>query len=123
MNEQLQQALSELIIKATTGIDTASEFILAELPDVIYQLLMWHGVRSLLIAIACIVIFIIATVGNYKFYKYASKEDYWEQPYIFGNIFISMIYIPCVCGFNITWLKIWIAPKVWLIEYAANLVK
>jgi hypothetical protein len=24
---------------------------------------------------------------------------------------------------NIEWLQIWIAPKVWLLEYAAQLVK
>ena len=47
MNEQLQEALAELLGKANNGIDTAGNFLASELPEVIQQLLMWHGVKSL----------------------------------------------------------------------------
>jgi hypothetical protein len=41
-------------------------------------------------------------------------------------MFLVFMAVPIAAGFgaiNLTWLQIWIAPKVWLIEYAAGLVK
>ena len=41
MNEQLQNALVDLITKVTSGMDTATAFLAGELPDVVQQLLRW----------------------------------------------------------------------------------
>ena len=35
----------------------------------------------------------------------------------------ALAALGCAVLINIDWLKIWIAPKVYLIEYAASLVK
>ena len=34
-----------------------------------------------------------------------------------------LIVIPSTSMINLEWLQIWIAPKVWLIEYAQSLIK
>ena len=147
MSEELQKALGELLSKANNGIDAASGFLVSELPDVIQQLLMWHGVRGF-------VLFIIGVIGLASIYKQSmyliSKVP--EKPaekggvenwaysiirfncgdsisskaaldfFIIGSVvFIiveSAIYIAML---NLKWLQIWIAPKVWLLEYAAKL--
>ena len=41
---------------------------------------------------------------------------------IVAYFFIILIFIIGVVT-NMTWLKIWLAPKLYLIEYAASLVK
>ncbi|AGH31896.1 hypothetical protein VPIG_00038 [Vibrio phage PWH3a-P1] len=51
MNEQLQQALAQIIEKAMTGLDQTVDFLSAEVPDVIYQLLLWYGVKSAIIGV------------------------------------------------------------------------
>lgn len=150
MNEQLQNALIDIIGKVNSGIDASVSFLSAEIPDVLHQLLMWYAVKS---AIECIVGLVIIAVGfkifRIKFGK--SKEsarddyesgkkwtrycgldrvtsteydmimmmpDYWKAKAAGVAVFmIGLLWI------NIDWLKIWIAPKIWLIEYASHLTK
>lgn len=136
MNEQLQQALAQVIEKATDGVQSGVSFLSAELPDVIHQLLMWKMIESLILCAGGI----IFTVGAIRWFaknsgigkevgtKYKATLTHDER----GDIapWIPVLIIPLVSivviasiTINITWLKIWIAPKVYLIEYAASLVK
>ena len=43
--ENLDEALATLINTALAGIDSSVEFLQAEIPDIVVQLLMWHGVK------------------------------------------------------------------------------
>ena len=149
MNEQLQEALSELLNKANNGIDSASDFLASELPDVIYQLLMWHGVYSLVLFTFGLFLLLsvpyqIKKINSFIpekikegdndnwFWKdgngsYSSFGFYLERTegafffYLAAFIF-SIVEFAFILNFiNLTWLQIWIAPKVWLLEYAAKL--
>lgn len=142
MNEQLQQALAQVIEKATDGVQSGVYFLSAELPDVIHQLLMWKMVESLVMCIAGITLTSAMTYILIKYSGVGTKlndsdsrwrahqvtlthdEDGKIAPWI--PVTIAMPVIPAI-GFlslvNIDWLKIWIAPKFYLIEYAASLVK
>lgn len=137
MNEELQKALSELLGKANYGIDAASGFLAAELPEVIQQLLMWYGVRSFIICFIGIVAAIALPkmisamlrkpeegVSNFFWNSNGDFSD--KMPpvmfVVFGGLFALIIECVLVFDFiNIEWLQIWITPKLWLIEYAAKL--
>jgi hypothetical protein len=149
MNEELQKALGELLSKASNGIDSASGFLMAELPDVIYQLLMWHGVYNFILFIVCLLVplLIASNLNKLKltvppmikegepdnFYwrdgnrKYSSFSFNCERTEIsiiadiakWMIVFVSIL--ACMANINLQWLQIWIAPKVWLLEYAAKL--
>lgn len=137
MDEALEKALTELLTKSTEGIDQAASFLSAEIPDVIQQLLMWHGVYNFTWFVIGILIMIIAVIFNYKQYKWI-KEDYkkdannydfdsynWDRGWSFSSfncIQLAALAIFEANTINIQWLKIWIAPKAWLIDYAATLV-
>ena len=41
MNEQLQQALVAILNKTVASVEAGANFLAAEIPDVIQQLLMW----------------------------------------------------------------------------------
>ena len=128
MNEELQKALGQLLSKANNGIDAANGFLVAELPDVIQQLLMWHGTYNLIVFLMCIIAPVIAykssvSIANKTFC--ADGEEAFDYPHIIIPITIMNIVIVAVCmaRINVEWLQIYIAPKVWLLEYAANLTK
>ena len=119
MNEKLSEALVELISLSVSGV----EFLVSEIPDVLHQLLIWEATISV-ISMVCWVILCIAI---YKFNRwqigYLTKNKKFNDPNVMANIFQGFLIIPLTGLFDLTFLKIWIAPKVFLIEYAAQLVK
>lgn len=125
MNENLQLALTEIINKAISGIDTSVEFMKAELPDVITQLLTWYAVYNGAVALASLLVIIAIITGWIKVFKWMKKDDsYMEFEVIFVlGVFSLMIIMFAIFSFNLEWLQILIAPKIWLIEYASTLVK
>ena len=128
MNEQLQQALAAIITKTMQGLDSGVAFLGSELPDVIQQLLIykavWAGVEAVILSV-----FIAPYVWFWKFYTKA-ENGFWksfgdpEPPTIFLGIFGSLLSVVFVVGIIVdiqTVVQIWLAPKIYLIEYAAKL--
>jgi hypothetical protein len=136
MNDQLQQALSQILEQTVSGVQAGVTLLSAELPDVIHQLLMWKMIESL---IWCVV-GILFTVGSIRWisknsgkgkeegrnYKATLTHDERGDIAPWSPILIvPLVIIVAIACFtiNITWLQILIAPKVYLIEYAASLIK
>lgn len=119
MNEELQKAITELFNSAIQ----AKDFLVGELPDYINQLLMWKAVSSgismLVFVIACIGL----VVANKKIIQHMKESDDFGMlpPTLMVEAMIVMVL--GIGLFRLDWLKIWIAPKVYLVEYAATLVK
>ncbi len=134
MNEQLQNSVVEILNRAISGIDSSVAFMQAELPDVINQLLMWYGLKNSIVGL-------IGGLILYLCYKSIKKPEKgctnwmwdWCQvesihkessnawfaifiifPIFFGSVMLSHL---------MDTIQIWIAPKIWLMEYAASIVK
>ena len=127
MNDELQKALLAIIDKTSSGIETGITFLSAQLPDIIHQLLLWKMSYSLIQFVCAIVLCIVFVVLDYKFYKKAMATN---DPDIiiggwgmFGTLVRFAAWFIVISLFNLTWLQIWLAPKLYLIEYAATLVK
>ncbi|CAM8500719.1 hypothetical protein [Enterobacter asburiae] len=128
MNEQANKILVELLQKASNGIDSAVSFSQAQIPDVVHQLLLWNSASSALFQVFCLVF-----LGFYAWSSVRALNKLNNGPLddigdglcvvwmVFGGIASLILFI----GFwmNFDWLKIWLAPKLYLIEYAASLVK
>ncbi|MCZ8996023.1 hypothetical protein [Escherichia albertii] len=149
MEEQANKILVELLQKASNGIDAAVSFSQAQIPDVVHQLLLWNMVDSLiktLIAILTIPLVFwfmkkqyqkveIGIFDNEGWLWEKGKPKYKPTMIWESNGEISFLILPLAAVFvlwvsfiiavvtNMTWLKIWLAPKLYLIEYAASLVK
>ncbi|HEO1670817.1 TPA: hypothetical protein VAK86_000178 [Klebsiella aerogenes] len=140
MNEQANKILVELLQKAVNGIDAAVSFSQAQMPDIVHQLLIWNSVQSALFQMSGF-LFLIGALKLPGFAKRAKKNGERWTAYD-GNPndkwFVSSIsYDMCtftlpIAGtmlgiimivFNFDWLKIWLAPKLYLLEYAASLIK
>lgn len=126
MNEELQKAVAELIQKSIVAVQEGSVFLAAEIPDVVYQLLLWHGVLNLMmfsLGMILLIGFIIVDYNVGKWIWKSHKESDWFYYLVPGSLFRLLYVIPSIALLNLTWLQIWIAPKIFLIEYAAKLIK
>lgn len=127
MNEQANKILADLLQKASNGIDAAVSFSQAQIPDVVHQLLVWNFAVSIISSLAGVFLFVAAQYLALRVFKYLRKE--WEGDYFTEHpeaIFLFMLWLITLIPLgwlNLTWLKIWLAPKLYLIEYAAHLVK
>lgn len=128
MNDQAQQVLADMMQRALDGVDAAVDFSQAQIPDVVEQLLMWHMVESLalfffgILLAFSIAIFVRKAVKNWNSIV---RNDLEPPIIIFGTVYCigAAIFSGLLTIGNLTWLKIWIAPKLYLLEYAASLVK
>lgn len=150
MNEQANKILADLLQKASNGIDAAVSFSQAQIPDVIHQLLMWNFTKSIVMSVLAIMtIYPVVRLVRRSLRRipdgvYLRGEGYsWDEgkpkykpglvwdskgdisPVVMLPVAFLALWLMWVLGSitDLTWLKIWIAPKLYLIEYAAHLVK
>ncbi|HEY2454127.1 MAG TPA: hypothetical protein VGI71_16170 [Scandinavium sp.] len=121
MNDQANKILVELLKKATDGIDAAVSFSKAQIPDVVHQLLVWNAVSSLLIQVMLLAGITACVFSMVYAWKHANDVDFCMAiTLILG--FVTAVQILILFQY-FDWLKIWLAPKLYLLEYAASLVK
>ena len=126
-NERLNEILISSIEKLDGAVDKGVEFAAEQAPDLIQQLLLWHGVKSalgftlsVLVLIACVVLYRMGWV------RIEGESDSTRAGVRGGGgFFACVVSLICIGGVvnNIDWLMILIAPKLYLLEYAAELVK
>lgn len=138
MNEQLQVELTKIITNINNGTTTAWRFLTEQTPDVVQQLLLWHGIKSFVAFCLAIVFIIAGFIVTARLFKYSkdlsakSKEHYKGSSYSYYDptpffvmwfvpLWICIFAIPLALFKNLTWLQIWVAPKVWILEYIKNL--
>lgn len=139
MSDKLENALADAIEKANSGIDAATEFVMSELPEVIQQALTWYAIESAIF----FCIGLIMALFAFKFFKsqllfLKTKEGTarwarWSEHdhdlnglgmlYVGICAILDLVYICMMIDgvSNWDWIKILVAPKLWLIEYAAKL--
>lgn len=128
MNEQAQEVLAQMLQRVLDGVDSAVDFSQAQIPDVVEQLLMWHMVENFVWFSVGILVLFFSSLGMFKMVKKRKQifnSEGAEFVFGFGG---PVIFFGIVSGFalilsNLDWLKILIAPKLYLLEYAAELIK
>lgn len=122
MNEQLQQALATIIGKTMQGVDASISFLSAEIPDVIHQLLVFKLAQACVLLVMAILYLIAWGVLAYKSFRYDWHEGI-QMVLVFMGGAITVISVISLFINGGTALQIWLAPKIYLIEYAASLAK
>lgn len=128
MNEELQKKLVELINGAQKAGTEAFLFTKEQVPDVIQQLLVWKLTQGLLQGILGLIALTLVGVFLFKIWFPDVKKDFEGNPgiQIGGGVAALVIsifgFVGAIEGFSVA-LKIWLAPKIFLIEYAATLIK
>lgn len=120
----------QLLIKAIELGTKTGDFVVEQAPEVIRQLLAWNMAQHL-VWLSIQIIFITAFAWMIKniWNGIGIKEENNEEVdggWIFIIMFmvIANIIATLFAIYNLLQvIKIWIAPKIWLIEYAAQLYK
>lgn len=158
--QMAEQALKEILERTLNGVDAATQFSKEQIPDVVEQLLLWHGIESFMFFMIGVAIVVLVSVTIKKLLsnlcpaisKKEARQAYergekWTR-YREGSGVTSRQYdkivdgedgyikimttitalLPLFIGLLITlsnlgWLQIIVAPKLYLLEYAAELVK
>ena len=110
-------------------IDNAGEFLGAELPEIANQILTYNLVVSITLA----VVFMLVAAGLFLASRYSYKRSIVDDiHYVDKEGFkMDMVSTGIVSGFSLLMaisriceiIKITLAPKLYLLEYAAGLVK
>lgn len=141
----LETALAEAINKSVAAAETATDFVIGELPGFITEVLLWYGVHSFILFVAGMLMMFgsvyclriakskippVPENGKQTWFWYywmhkESHEMSVAATFSVMGVCVSafVIFMWGVKLLNLTWLKIWIAPKLFLIEYAAQMVK
>jgi len=147
LQETASNALVNMIDVTVKTMSDVVEFSKQQIPDVIHQLLVWKAMESLLNFMLPAVVFLSLTIWCYRFWsklpaqesrdndncspwiadQYRARDGtlvprYWIRGYVVPVFSVIAGIVTLLC-FNLTWLQIWLAPKVYLIQYAAELVK
>lgn len=123
MNDELQKALAVMLQKTTQATEAGTAFLQAELPEVIRQLLMWKAVQSFIVFIVALTICIYLSRLSRKFFREHKEHSYDSKDMLSFFSGVGAFFSFIVAMVSTSWLMILIAPKVYLIEYAASLAK
>lgn len=134
-SEQVNQALADILTKVTSGVEGVVDFSKEQIPDVVEQLLLWHTIEDLMFFVIGALLF---TYGCYLFKIGQAKRDEYMRRYrdreitedtrVWSVILTYLVPSTLVTsGFitvttNLDFIKIMVAPKLYLIEYAAKLM-
>lgn len=120
------EILNSFLEKTLSGMNTAVSFLEAEIPEVIKQLLIWNFAYNLILFLVASILIVIWIKSELYIWKKLYPLCKNSESFVFTNIlpgglvrFGLLIFIAYIV--NLKWLMIWIAPKVWLLEYAATL--
>ncbi|MDE9443427.1 hypothetical protein KKJ13_17965 [Xenorhabdus bovienii] len=118
--ENTDKVLSELIGKALSGMDGLIGFGKDQLPAVIEQLMLWQlWVNGLVF-----ILFLTLTLLAGYLWKKATESAIYNEPLVYLLLFgavCALGFVSLRCVFTV--VQITVAPKIWLIEYAASLIK
>ena len=122
IQDSANQALEQLLNVAVSGIQGAVNFSKAQIPDVIHQMLVWNAVTSLITQVMCLVV--LTTILRF-IYKFIKSNDFDGKAVVLGILLGSMPVVPVLIFFfnNSDWLQIWLAPKYYILQQAASLIK
>ena len=123
INKELAKELLELIKGAKEVAGTVKDFTIEQAPDVIQQLILFHRINELFFAAVGPIMLVV----SYKLIVVSLRrldnggDDAWLCG-LFSGV-IGIIAGPAMFFCNISAaIKVWIAPKVFLIEYLSNIV-
>lgn len=126
MDEKLKEALNSLATKSIEGIQSGITQIQIATPGLIDEFLRWKLAGSIFFFLFGLVFLYFFSKTWARFKKlYNSKEEYWN-----GND-IALCVLGCFCFLigSVTslvnlfdMLKIIIAPRIYLIDYAINVI-
>lgn len=130
MNDQLQQQLAEILSWLEQSAKLVGEQAMQQVPLVVEELLRWKFVESLIgfvlrLTISIALCYATKRLCQWSYRIHSEMDDMtrglqWLTPTAAG--LFSSIFLVEAINHN-DWLQIWLAPRIYLLEYASTLLK
>jgi len=118
MKDKLENALTEILNKTVDGVESSISFLSDELPELINQILMWYAVESFIWFMLGVCMVAIPTAKRKSIKEWFTGDtDIEIKAFSCIGWFIYCLATILFLSLNHIWLKILIAPKLFLIEY------
>lgn len=142
--DRLETVLAQMIERALGGVDAIVDFSQQQIPIVIEQLLTWHFIEALVTGLLMFVLLPIWLGICYRFRPgvrvdpndsgfhrntrpnlFTDRDNDGDPRLLFTGITTISVVICFFSSFSylLTAVKITVAPKLYLLEYGASLVK
>lgn len=129
MSDAIKDTVNGVLLQAIDVARAGGEFLKEQIPDLAQQLLKYNAIKDSVIIIAMCTILIIVSAAVRRAinnWEWLHDRDL-EFPVGFGFVVVGLVMCPFIIAGLIDsicdLIKIVAAPKIWLLEYAANLVK
>lgn len=141
MKEELQGKLVEILTSIQTAAGKASDFAMAELPDIAQSYIAYGRAYATAIAVLALIVFCcgfwaVALVNakhrradaEYAEAKLADRNEYRSR-YFEASDVLPLPYIPFIVGGVALAMSmgplflVWFAPKVWLLKEIAGMLR
>jgi hypothetical protein len=123
MNQQLQIKLADILATIHNGIKLAGDFALEQLPEIAQQYIAYgrasHTVY-LAIGIAIVAVLLWNAKKTYLLLNENPNKNFLLLPIYLASGFFS---IALIANNLSNALLVWFAPKVWLLQEIAKLIK
>jgi hypothetical protein len=133
----LQGYLIKALEKTGNVIDKSVDMVMEQAPILVKEVLQWYFAYNLIQLIMGLVIMLSVFGYWYSQIKLGvaqSKLQHKDRSIYFTseghelgryalNVFMIIPFFVSMFMINLEWLKIWIAPRLWLIEYTSQLIK
>lgn len=121
-----KQALVEIINRSLSAVDKATAFASQQIPEVVHELLVYKAVSSFLVMLLLIGL-VFAYVKCCRIIIKGHPECVDDGSFIVVWLFgAAVVALPLLILFHnnpFDWIEIWLAPRVYLLQFAADLVK
>lgn len=121
----MEKAVAELLTKALAAAEAAKDFAVEQLPDVAQQYVLYVGITATFWCVFALLIFLSPTVLFFVLKRFQDGEidgDVIGPTVIFGIITTAISFGVFVISFDKA-IMAFFAPKILLIQFAAELVK
>ena len=129
IDQFVQWAVENAQVKGPKIVD----WLYTEVPEVVEQFLLWSFAESFIGFLVCFFFIFVYPFVLYKVAKHfydkcevseAHDESFfWVPTGFIGGITILVSQLYSWHTINLDWLKVWLAPKVYLLETFSNVIK
>ena len=122
--QSLDNALAQMITSVVGGIKEGVSFVQGQLPDVIMQLIVYNRVLlTSAVIFGLLLIYVTKRCSSKLAVAWEDCDEGTTVLWLFSTIATGLASFAFIFGNIADCIKIWFAPEVWLIEYAADLIK
>lgn len=126
MDEELKAQIIPIIENTKEGLAKAVDFLCEQSPILVKEILWWHGIRSAILFIVLLAAFVYLCAKTKKVFGWLSDQRDPDIPLAelgMGTYCVgTFMACPTLLIANLTWLKILVAPRLFLLEFMKDAI-